>query len=392
MASRTALAQTLPYALHGLTIAAILASPMWSSFPKDLDVVELWSGVGAVAAAGAAAGLQVSVFEINNDPVDNFFTETGFLKAIQLISRLRPGGLLHMGPTCSSFVFPNSSNCKRSSGKWEGNTSYAPVAQGNLEAQMACFFFFLAYAWEIEACIENPAGSSIFSFLEQWTSKLPDLVTSCCPRCAFAVEPIGQRMKKPFKFLATARWISWMSTYKCPCGKAEHAQCMEKDDQGKVTGNQARLRESQAYPKKLGAALIESWCRGSIQYRRTGSRIYNREMSTVLESTVQEPESALLDGPWASESTIPAGTRQLLDSPWSPGVAGSAEATPKRRRLADAEPDSGPWAAATAMPSRAPSSSQAVGPWQQAAANTAQRRSCKDAAGIATKTPDSPWD
>ena len=252
--------------LFGLTVAQVLTSPAWNSTPRDLDVVELWSGVGHVAAAARKKALRAATFEKNDDPLQNFLHQPGFMAAVTLVMRLSPGGLLAMGPTCSSFVFANSANNQRKEdNSWTGNPEYQQCQVGNLEAQAAWFFFCLAAARGVEAFIENPTGSTIFKYIRcrEGLQHLRDRVPSLgeCKntyRCAFSEEPLGQRIKKGFRFLATGSWIETVKRV-CPCGKEPHRLCMNVDKKGKVTGNLDIMHESQSYPPNLGQALVHAW-------------------------------------------------------------------------------------------------------------------------------------
>ena len=62
---------------------------------------------------------------------ENILPREGFMKALSTALCLRPNGLLRMAPVCSSFVFMNSSDCKRTKQNPAGNTGYGPVRDGN---------------------------------------------------------------------------------------------------------------------------------------------------------------------------------------------------------------------------------------------------------------------
>ena len=259
-------AQHCTVLLFGLTVAQVLTSPAWNQTPRDLQVVELWAGVGHVAAAAKEQGLRAATFEKDHDELQNFLHQPGFMAAVALVMRLSPGGLLAMGPTCSTFVFANSNNNKRSeSNSWAGDPEYEPTHTGNLEAEAAWFFFCLAAARGVEAFIENPTGSHIFKYIRcrEGLQHLKDRVPSLGElknqyRCAYSEEPNGQRIKKGFRFVATGPWIQSVLR-KCPCGNELHRLCMRTDKKGKVTGNRDILKESQSYPLELGRALVQAW-------------------------------------------------------------------------------------------------------------------------------------
>ena len=254
---------------------------------QDLDVVELWSGVESIVFAARAPGhrghhgghegqqpLRAEGFDKHRSPgitdqegpgCEDITCVDGFRHALQLVSRLRRGGLLWMAPTCSSFSFANSCRCKRKAGSAEGDTSYKNVATGNLEAQVAAFLFALAAALGIYAVIEKPIASQLFSYVQPFlVSQVPTSYINTY-RCAWDVDtPEGQRMLKGYKFLAAASstWVQKLQR-KCSCPGGirggNHIPLMIVGDDGGTSGNKAALRQSQAYPRELGKAIISAW-------------------------------------------------------------------------------------------------------------------------------------
>ena len=105
--------------IMGITIAAALAM---APTLRDLQVVELWSGVGAIVAAAEKHNYNTTTFDLNRIPgvtdvpgehCEDITTLEGFKKAICLVLRLGEGALLAVGPDYGSFTFPNSGRHKR---------------------------------------------------------------------------------------------------------------------------------------------------------------------------------------------------------------------------------------------------------------------------------------
>jgi hypothetical protein len=192
-----------PLLIHGLTVRHVLTSPGWQPPCRDLDVVEVWSGCASIVHAARCKGMKAEPFDLVNGPGQDILTKDGFRAAVRLAMRIRPGGLLAMGPVCSSFVFANMSNTKRKRDQLEGDVSYPPVRDGNTMALMAAFLFQAAMSRDVRTSIENPAGSMMFSFLDVHLAHLGELPTVIVDRCAFSDEPDGERCKKPYKFMAS---------------------------------------------------------------------------------------------------------------------------------------------------------------------------------------------
>lgn len=92
--------------VFGFTVAALLT--LHASIDRDLDVVEVFSGVGAVVRAALARNYDAVPFDINRIPgetdesrgsrSEDLSCKDGFLHCAQLVARLRVGGLLWLGP------------------------------------------------------------------------------------------------------------------------------------------------------------------------------------------------------------------------------------------------------------------------------------------------------
>jgi len=175
---------------------------------------------------------------------------------VSKVLRLKPGGLLSMGIECRSFVFLNSSNCKRNYyNQYAGDTKYEPVKTGNLFANEGKFFADLGFARDLIVVIENPPASTLWSYLPaNFMKKLP--FSAVCNRCAFDDTPDGQRLSKKYKFFSNAPWITALQ---CPCTCwGDHISLTTYKD-GQITGKPELLKESEAYPARLGEELVNAW-------------------------------------------------------------------------------------------------------------------------------------
>ena len=319
---------------------------------RDLDVVELWSGVGSVATAARAAAFEAAEFDlgrikgITNVPgplQEDITTAAGFLKALHLVKRLRPGGLLWTAPLCSSFVFPNSANHKRKKDNFNGDTDYPPVAIGNLMAAIATFLIQVALIRGVHAGLENPSGSTLWSFIRQYCKILDMLIPQCAPRCAYDNEPFPRMMKK-FKFTCSGPWAKKLEA-ECTCPDGVHQQLMIEDEHGQTTGDHEMLKASQAYPKALGEAIVQAWMSAgpvSIDLQRRTSE------ASWTEPGPPEPQAE----PFRKKFTHPAqkgpwGDAPLLQkgpSSWADTVLEEAASPCKGPWAVPSTTGKGPWA------------------------------------------------
>ena len=271
--------------IFGLTVASVLDS---ACELRDLDVVELWSGIGSIVRAAEAAGFTAMPFDKfrikgitdSDDPetTEDILLEAGFRRALSLVLRLRPGGLLWMAPVCSSWIFLNLKNTMRTKvrgPKFRGNLKYLPVRHGNLMAEMAAFLFLVAAARGVHAVIENPACSMMFSYeifanaCALWSERF----WAVLHHCRFSDAPYGSRLGKKFKLMGSHSWVRQLAC-KCLCPGRKH-KLLHKESriQGKrtVTGLKQALKESAAYPAKMGIAIIDRWSKAKSAGSRSGS-------------------------------------------------------------------------------------------------------------------------
>ena len=267
--SRSTLAlRACGYSVHGHTIGEFLDDV---AVERDVSVLEFWAGVGSVAGSAAERGLVSHAIEKDAAPHDAKFdllSAIGFLHAVALVLRLKIGGLLWLAPVCSSFCWLSLSQTKRSpENDFRGDQTNENVREGNRGAEVATFLFVLAWARSAEACLENPPGSKIWKYPPlvnmQETLMLgrSSLHTAVVNRCVFdTTSPIGEKYGKKYKFLATGAWVeSETLTAKCSCPQGVHRKLVDRFGEKAVRGRSADLVASQAYPKKLGVAIVDAW-------------------------------------------------------------------------------------------------------------------------------------
>ena len=369
------------------TVYDVLRDPSFAALPRDLDVVELWSGVGSLVSAAKASGLQAEGFDIirvkgvtdvPGEGNEDILTVFGFRKALSLVFRLKPGGLVWCAPVCSSFGFANGINCCRTADNAVGDESYKPVAEGNLMAQMAVFFFAVAIYRDVECGIENPASSALFRYIETFMIGVTGVVTGMAHRCAYDKGPYPRIGPKAYKFLATDRWIQKVNRRcKCPVGmdvdgnSVQHQRMMSELKPNKHTGNKELMSKSAAYPPALGACIVEQW--RALQWRAADPRHpspgpWESDLSEDGEgdeslsksSTIQAPRGASVPtsrrpgvhpvqpgspGPWESDpSQDGAGEETLSKSSTIQASRHASVPTPRRPGVHPVQPGSpGPW-------------------------------------------------
>lgn len=263
--------------LFGLTVATLLACAHLSGAPRDLDAVEIFSGVGSIAAAAQSQGFAARPFDkyrvmgctdVDGETSEDMTVKSGFMNAVELVFRLRLGGLLWLAPVCASWIGLNISRTRRSAANmYHGDTTYPKVAQGNVMATACAMLMELAHSRGVELVLENPPCSSIFNF-PPIARVLQMLSPESCVthRCAFdRGSPDGKKLWKKYKFVGSRQWIQHVAR-PCTCKSKKHIHLTKKwtDSRGKVRfqGRASLLRRSAAYPKALGVQVVKAWCAG----------------------------------------------------------------------------------------------------------------------------------
>ena len=244
---------------------------------RDIDVVELFAGVGSIVLAARSKGLCAQGFDKddNGGAVHlDICTPYGLERAARSVSRIKEGGLLCAAPECSSFTFPNSSgHARKAENNFEGDETKHYVVTGSLIAWATAYVARVALERNVCVVLEDPPSSCIFKF-----APIVDLIneyffvhSALVAHCAYDDDrPVGSRFKKLFKFVSPSPFIEKIAR-PCQCGtESSHVPLMTQFVQGdtgnakrvgevRTTGNPQALKASQCYPRSLGIALIEAW-------------------------------------------------------------------------------------------------------------------------------------
>ena len=251
-------------AAFGFTALSILASPHFANIPRDLDVVEIFTVAESVVKAARAEGYHAEGYDYLNPHQSSVTVQDGFTQALTLAMRVRKDGLICIAPECKSFAFSCSSKTDRKAGNFAGNVASPLVQTGNRMAEIGLLLYIIALARGVHVCLENPSGSTMFSYLKNHIDKLGH--AGCAPvyhlldRCAYVAR--RPTYKKKFKFMCSSAWFAPV-VKKCNCNEGVHVNLMEqkqgKNGKMQVNGVGPRLKESGLYPIALGEAIVKAW-------------------------------------------------------------------------------------------------------------------------------------
>ena len=149
-------------------------------------------------------------------------TEEGYLDALHVVHRVKPGGLIVAAPDCSSFVWMNSSNHQRcASNDWYGDLTYDKVQIGNCIADATVGFILIGAAKGCHGVLENPPNSALFKYgpVRQALADGGFLHETCIARCAYSTEPYGSLLCAAPAFAQVASMSHWQ-THLCSSQQA----------------------------------------------------------------------------------------------------------------------------------------------------------------------------
>ena len=283
--------------IFGMTVEDVLCNTEWSNSLRNLECVEIFAGVGSVAAAALELKLRAATYDKNRIPgsteaTEDITTQQGFRTAVSLVMRLVPAGLLWLAPDCSSWGYMNASQCKRkASNGYEGDPLYTKVVAGNAMVKATVFLMLLAACRDVRAAMENPLHSTMFRYpLVGQVETALAMTSAIAYRCAYSSEPFGKRYLKGYRFLAIGKWIRGVAA-RCQCPDGAHTPLVTKkigsDGKVKHSGIAKRLKESGAYPLALGRRIVA--CATPGQPLQPSDCPDN---DTALSSSVQHPVSS----------------------------------------------------------------------------------------------------
>ena len=237
----------------------VLIMLLLGSYSFELDSLEIFSGCQSATRALRAVGLNCAVYDLNlgGSPCYDITTSLGFAKVLDLLRRVRPGGLLLGGPPCSSFVWINRSTSGRSEFRPEGRTSLEYIRLANLICCRVMLLLAFCASRGIHWLIEQP-GSSILSSMHRFNLMKHNQSVYYTKTWMGMFSP--HRTPKSTKLWCNHSWVGGLhrTLDASVCAKGDHdglALCIKGDD-GSVSGGPG-LKGSQAWPEGFGEAVAE---------------------------------------------------------------------------------------------------------------------------------------
>lgn len=247
----SALRKDLPPILLAIVFAHMdtIQKALTQIVDRDLASVELFSGKQAISRAVRAAGYEAANFDVNDNPMNDLSTFTGFQLALGLVARLRVAGMCWAAPVCSSWVWVGRSQTQRSSQNPAGNKKNKLVEKANQMVEYTCLLLLVAFTRGANIYLEQPNSS----LLPQYPLVKSFFEWAHIQRVPTFLGSFGCSSQKPILVFTNNASAGSLKRKRLP-GKSS---LVTRDASGAVTGKSVALKESQAYPDEFGEQVAK---------------------------------------------------------------------------------------------------------------------------------------
>lgn len=254
-----------PVAMTPAWLAVFMASAALNcDRDRDLDAAEIFAGCCSIHKGFITEGFQSRPFDVCLDPTQDICSVLGFVTAVELLLRVKRGGLAWFAPQCSLWVWISSSVHKRSStNNFYGDSNHAGTKQASMMGHLVAGLVRLCHSRGVFFILEQPRNSRLIKFPPiRKALKMTGAKVIVTWLKAFDDDfPIA----KPIELHGTARFMPMLKRDQ-PNASGDH-ECYRKDFEGSVTGS-SLLTHTQTYPKAFGVAVAQAFSRSRVKMLR----------------------------------------------------------------------------------------------------------------------------
>ncbi len=234
---------------------------------------EFCAGCKSLTMSFVQMGHRFTTFEKEDSSItENIMDVNGFLWALNVVRCIRPGGVQHWAPPCSSWVWVNRSTSTRSKENPLGECPRGYVLEANVFVDRMVLLLLVGLALNIHFIVEQPA-SSLLWLHPAWKhmQELEKLGWIPCHRQPIWMGMFGGPSPKATTLQSSCAWINCMAT-KLDRSRFQQPSKNVKsyvDAQGKkrITGEK-ELKQSQAYPAGYGRVICKLWAENDDRDRK----------------------------------------------------------------------------------------------------------------------------
>ena len=222
---------------------------MWSFF----------SGAEAISNGLRQQGLYVVSYDIKKGPMFDINSTAGFVLALLLTLRVKPGGFVWFAPLCSSWVWM----CRNTTGRTpvfpEGRFLVPSVRYGNVMCARVLLLLWIAECRGVFIGLEQPT-SSVMEHVPKFQDMLKCRRRSLGPlwRVRLSLGYYGAESSKPVFVYSNFKWVEQVSEYttrvQLPKSEGVVTRTVNMDGRLQVSGGR-NLKETENYPKHFGTAV-----------------------------------------------------------------------------------------------------------------------------------------
>jgi hypothetical protein len=260
----------LSLSVHGLSLSTLATPVTFDEVPswlqplaapflevgQDLDALEIFAGSSELTKALAAHGFAVEAVDAMHDgrAESNILSFRGLMNCVQLLMRVRSGGLLWMAPPCASWIFISSSWHQRGpENGYRGNRRWRDVREATAIAVILSAFVMLAAVRNVFFVIEQPASSVLFNYLPLRLALQRVTAGSISTHLkSFAHHfPIC----KPLRLASTCPWVPHLARRKPPGISEVDQEIYTRSALGQAITGGPLLSSTAAYPPEFARVV-----------------------------------------------------------------------------------------------------------------------------------------
>lgn len=225
---------------------------------STLQSVEFFCGSANLSLAAVEAGLTTAAVDKDLNPEHDVLEPHGLILWLSLLTATLPGALEWLGSPCNSYVvLCRSQSLRTAANNFLGDESRYFVLEGNCLGDISALMFWLGAMVLLRPALEQPANSVLplsgcVAGVLQYLNAEKTMTYHYC---------FGGATLKPLQLWGTSSSFLRALQRSRPAGftQGQDEGLVSRDDQGGFTGDKERLKESQAYSKQFGRAIIQAF-------------------------------------------------------------------------------------------------------------------------------------
>ena len=170
---------------------------------RNIDFLDVCAGRARPTKWAMMMGLTSAALDVESGPHMDITTDEGLALLVTCVCRVVHGGLVLIGPQCSSWVWMSRFSSKRSPENPLGAASREKVRKGNCLNARCSLVCGIASSLGVPWVIEQPSSSLFFA-----TPQMQALVGICeARRIVFPMSHFGHPTCKRTVLVGTASWL-----------------------------------------------------------------------------------------------------------------------------------------------------------------------------------------